>query len=134
MQLKISSYLILFLSFKLFAAIDPSILDRVKPFGAVRVEGQSAEQELNIKQITIKKARTGEEVYQQHCTVCHASGVAGAPRFQHHNDWEPRLKSKNLQVLLKEVTTGYKAMPPMGTCQECSEDELKKAIAYMLPR
>lgn len=76
---------------------------------------------------------TGEAIYQQHCSVCHAAGVAGAPKFRDIQDWSPRLKQKKLEQLIQNVTQGYNAMPPKGTCQECEHDDFKNAIEYMLP-
>lgn len=75
--------------------------------------------------------RTGEELYTGKCSVCHAAGIAGAPKFGDAAAWAPRAE-KGMDALLATAKTGLNAMPPMGTCMDCSDDELKVAIQYML--
>ena len=38
-------------------------------------------------------AQEGKQVYEQNCAVCHAAGVAGAPRPGNAADWTPRVKA-----------------------------------------
>lgn len=117
-------------------ALDPAheqLIERIRPLGEVRVEGGQS-QAASPAAVAVKpETRTGEDVYKQHCTVCHATGVAGAPKFHNSQEWHDRL-AKGMKTLLEEVTHGFNAMPPMGTCQECTQEELKKAIEYMAPK
>ncbi len=75
-------------------------------------------------------ARTGEQVYNQFCFVCHAAGVSGAPKLKNVADWAPHLAKGN-DALWKSITSGLNAMPPKGTCMNCSDDELHAALGYM---
>ncbi len=75
--------------------------------------------------------RSGEEIYNTKCSVCHASGVAGAPKFGDAAAWAPRAE-KGMDALLATAITGIRAMPPKGTCMDCSDNELKVSIQYML--
>ncbi len=75
--------------------------------------------------------RTGEDVYKTKCSVCHASGVAGAPKLGDAAAWAPRAE-KGIDALLATAITGIRAMPPKGTCMDCSDNELKVSIQYML--
>jgi len=75
--------------------------------------------------------RSGEELYKTKCSVCHATGVAGAPKFGDAAAWAPRAE-KGIDALLATSLTGINAMPPKGTCMDCSDDEMKAAIQYML--
>ncbi|GAA0696587.1 hypothetical protein GCM10009104_25790 [Marinobacterium maritimum] len=75
--------------------------------------------------------RTGEEIYKTKCSVCHAAGVAGAPKFGDAAAWAPRAE-KGIDALLATAITGINAMPPKGTCMDCSDSELKAGIQYML--
>jgi cytochrome c5 len=75
--------------------------------------------------------RSGEELYKTKCSVCHANGVAGAPKFGDAAAWAPRAE-KGIDALVATSITGINAMPPKGTCMDCSEDEMKAAIQYML--
>ncbi|WP_432697378.1 c-type cytochrome [Marinobacterium sp. YM272] len=75
--------------------------------------------------------RSGEELYNTKCSVCHASGVAGAPKFGDAAAWAPRAE-KGMDALLATAKSGLNAMPPMGTCVDCSDAEMTAAIQYML--
>ncbi|MBP0050071.1 cytochrome c5 family protein [Marinobacterium sp. AK62] len=75
--------------------------------------------------------RSGEEVYNTKCSVCHAAGVAGAPKLGDAAAWAPRAE-KGVDALLATAISGINAMPPKGTCMDCSDTELKSAIQYML--
>jgi cytochrome c5 len=80
-----------------------------------------------------KKEKSGEAVYKQYCFACHATGVAGAPKLGDKAAWEPRVKTGK-DTLLKKAMSGLNAMPPKGTCMECSEQEIKNAIDFMLSK
>ena len=73
----------------------------------------------------------GQKIYNTNCVVCHAAGVAGAPKLGDKAAWAPRL-AKGMDTLLSHVIKGFNAMPPKGTCAACSDDELKAAIEYMV--
>ncbi|MDX2456227.1 MAG: c-type cytochrome [Gammaproteobacteria bacterium] len=73
----------------------------------------------------------GQKIYQKSCQVCHAAGVAGAPKLGDKDAWAPRIAKGN-DALFLSVKNGLKAMPPKGTCMSCSEDELRAAMEYMV--
>jgi len=75
--------------------------------------------------------RTGEQVYSSYCSACHAVGVAGAPKTGDTAAWSARAE-KGMDAVLANATNGLNAMPPKGTCADCSADELKAAIEHML--
>jgi cytochrome c5 len=70
------------------------------------------------------------EKYNKACAVCHAQGVAGAPMTGDAAAWEPRL-AKGMETLLGSVKNGLNAMPPMGMCFDCSDEEYMALIEYM---
>lgn len=74
---------------------------------------------------------SGEEVYNQYCSVCHAAGVGGAPLFADVGVWAPRI-AKGMDVLMDSTINGINAMPAKGTCMSCSDDELADAVTYMI--
>ena len=74
---------------------------------------------------------TGDQVYNQFCFACHATGVSGAPAFGNAEQWAPRA-AKGIDALLKTSIDGINAMPAKGTCVNCSDDDLKAGIQYML--
>ncbi len=73
----------------------------------------------------------GQKRYEASCALCHAGGLAGAPKFGDKAAWAPRV-SKGIDTLLKSVINGLNAMPPRGGCTNCSDEELKMAVQYML--
>lgn len=81
--------------------------------------------------LTASADRSGEEVYNAHCSVCHVAGVAGAPKLGDKDAWAPRIE-KGLDALLATSISGVGAMPPKGTCMNCSDAELKASVEYMI--
>ena len=76
-------------------------------------------------------ARSGEQVYSTTCMACHATGAAGAPKLGDAAAWGPRLE-KGLDGLMNSALNGLNAMPPRGTCGNCSDEELKAAVEHMM--
>ncbi len=74
---------------------------------------------------------TGIAVYNQARVVCHGTGVANAPRLGDQAAWEPRM-AQGIDRLLATSIAGRGAMPLRGTCADCSDQDLKAAIEYML--
>ena len=74
---------------------------------------------------------SGEQVYNQFCFACHATGVSDAPILGDAASWGPRL-DKSMDELMQTTLNGINAMPPKGTCMNCSDDELAGAVTYML--
>ncbi|ANJ73938.1 c-type cytochrome [Ralstonia insidiosa] len=71
----------------------------------------------------------GKKVYDSTCQMCHAAGVAGAPKFGDKAAWAPRIaegKAKMYDIALH----GKGAMPPKGTYAG-SDDDVKAAVDYM---
>ena len=73
----------------------------------------------------------GKQIYQQSCVACHSTGAAGAPKTGDKAAWSDRIAKGN-DALFSTVKNGLNAMPPKGTCADCSDEELKAAIEYML--
>jgi cytochrome c5 len=80
----------------------------------------------------VASADKGKEIYDTKCFTCHASGVAGAPKLGDKAEWDKRLKEQGMDGIMKVVINGRGAMPPKGTCMDCSDEDLKKAVEYML--
>lgn len=78
----------------------------------------------------------GEQIYQHFCSNCHAPSPViplGAPRLNTPEDWKRRLK-QGMDKLILHTNEGINAMPPRGGCFECTDEQLKAAILYMLPK
>ena len=77
--------------------------------------------------------RSGEKLYKAKCMACHAVAVAGAPKPSDSTAWGPRV-AMGIDALVASAKTGKNAMPPMGTCMDCSDAELKASIEFRLPK
>ena len=72
----------------------------------------------------------GEALYKQACAVCHAAGVAGAPKFGDKTAWAPRV-ALGLDGLTASAIKGKNAMPAKGG-STASDADIKAAVQYML--
>jgi len=132
---------LVFLPLALYADNDfdrEQIKQRISPVGKVRVSDDKksiapAESVLVEKKPPTEKV-PGQAVYDQYCMVCHRDGLAGAPKFRVEEDWKPRLAKADIDTLTASVVKGLNAMPPKGTCFDCSEADLKAAVEYMIPQ
>lgn len=80
---------------------------------------------------TAVSAEPGQVVYQKYCSVCHAQGIAGAPKTGDQTSWQKRVE-QGWPTLLKHAVSGYKGMPAKGHCMKCSEHDIEEAVEYML--
>ncbi|KTD52801.1 c-type cytochrome [Legionella quateirensis] len=137
----ISVALLTVCSFSIFALDDidrQQIQQRIQPIGKVRVQDQGNDTSETVTKnestAKVENKEPGQETYEQYCIVCHRDGLAGAPKFRDKTDWAPRLSGRTIDELVSSATKGLNAMPPKGTCAECTEGDLKAAIQYMLPK
>ncbi len=105
-----------------------AIAERIKPVAQVRIAG---EEQMAGTQAQAEGGRSGEAVYNQACVACHTTGVLGAPRKGNAEDWAPRL-AQGMDIVLEHSINGLNAMPPRGTCMNCSDEEILAAIEYMI--
>lgn len=71
----------------------------------------------------------GEALYKQACQLCHAAGIAGAPKFGDKAAWAERLKD-GIDGMTKIAIAGKGAMPPRGGTQ-ASDADIRSAVEYM---
>lgn len=101
------------------------IVERIKPIGSVHVAGAEA------AAAAASGPRSGADIYNASCVACHGPGVLGAPKLQDAADWGPRME-KGFDTVWQNALNGIGGMPPMGTCGNCSDDDIKAAIEYMI--
>jgi cytochrome c5 len=77
--------------------------------------------------------RTGEQVVQSQCVLCHGPGLGGAPKIGDGRAWTQRAHA-GIDTLVRSALKGRGAMPPSGGVAGLTEPELRAAIAYMLHR
>lgn len=107
---------------------DDEIRARLEPFGTLCRSGDECG---STGPAVASGPQSGEEVYNQYCFACHAAGVGGAPLFADAGQWTPRI-DKGIEVLYSSTLNGINAMPAKGTCMNCSDDELKATVDYMV--
>ncbi len=108
-----------------------TVLERTAKFGQVCVEGQACATEEEAPVLLAAAGMSGEEVYTKFCFVCHAQGIAGAPKLGDDAAWAERM-DKGMDAIRANTINGINTMPPKGTCMQCSDEELIAAVDYML--
>lgn len=77
----------------------------------------------------------GKSVFGKTCAMCHAAGVAGAPKPGDKADWGPRI-AQGQETLYKHALEGFTGakgmMPARGGGASLSDEEVKAAVDYMV--
>jgi cytochrome c5 len=80
---------------------------------------------------TAAQATDVEGIYNTKCMACHNTGVAGAPKLGDKDAWAPRIAAGK-DAMLANAINGKNAMPPKGTCMDCSDDDIAAVVDYMV--
>lgn len=99
--------------------------DRIKPVGQVAVAEPGKEEPAPAVE------RTGEEIVTSVCSSCHATGVLGSPKIGDTDAWAARFE-RGLDALVQAAITGVRAMPPKGGDPNLTENDIRKAVTYIL--
>ena len=79
--------------------------------------------------------KSGEELFQQVCSACHGTGVAGAPKAGDKAAWGPRI-AKGKDTLYQHALQGFQGssgvMPPKGGRADLPDDLVKQGVDYMV--
>jgi len=113
------------------ALLTQVIEENIKPVGTVVVADESGATAAAEDTAAAAAPRAGDEVYNSACMACHATGAAGAPKVGDTAAWAPRIE-QGMDTLVQHSINGLRAMPPRGTCANCSDDDLKAAVTYMV--
>ena len=108
--------------------VENSVLERIKPVGEVRIDTSTQVASVEIVETA---ERLGEEIYNSKCAGCHTSGVMGSPKFASLEDWAPRI-DLGLEKLTLSAIAGKGGMPAKGTCMDCTDNDIKITVQYML--
>lgn len=77
----------------------------------------------------------GKSTYDSSCGVCHAAGVAGAPKLGDVEAWTERI-AQGQEVLIKHAIEGFQGktgvMPAKGGFVNLSDAEVGAAVRYMV--
>ncbi|AYC34823.1 cytochrome c5 family protein [Pseudomonas cavernae] len=114
------------------AATNDEIAARLKPVGEVCVQGQECKGVAAVAAAAGGGAKTPDDIITAHCGACHTAGVLGAPKIGDGAAWKARAdKEGGLDGLLAKAISGVNAMPPKGTCADCTDADLKATIKKM---
>ena len=76
-------------------------------------------------------ADKGKAIYDTTCMVCHAAGVAGAPKLGDKPAWAPRIQT-GIDALYANSLKGKNAMPPKGGNVGLPDADVKAAVDFMV--
>ena len=79
-------------------------------------------------------SHVGKKIFYAYCASCHGNNAiisVGAPRVRNKKEWVP-FEKMGMAQLFALASQGYGAMPARGGCFECSDDQLKAAIDYLI--
>ena len=86
---------------------------------------------LAVSSMSFAEGRSGADIVTKHCTLCHGTpGIPGAPKTA--EEWQSRVDAKGVDGLTASAISGLNAMPPKGTCGDCTDDELKAAVEALV--
>ena len=106
------------------------IEERIKPVGDVCLQGDDS---CGSAVAASSGPRSGEDVYNAACMACHATGAGGAPLLGDTAAWADRI-GKGMDALYASGINGLPGtgMIAKGGCMNCSDDEVRAAVDYML--
>jgi cytochrome c5 len=114
-------------------AREQAIIDRLTPIGTVCMAGEAC---AAAAVAGPAGPRSAEDIYNASCMACHLTGVTNAPIFGNVEQWAPRIAT-GMDALYASVFNGIEVdgvltMPVNGLCLDCSEDELRATVDYMV--
>ena len=85
-------------------------------------------------QVPAAEPAAGKGIYTRHCSACHGSGAAGAPKMGDAANWAPRI-AQGVAVMTAHAIDGYQGksgyMPARGGFNSLTDEEVTAAVAYM---
>lgn len=114
------------------ADLEDDIRARLAPAGEICVMGDECAAGLAVAAGN-GEPKDPEEVYNTYCMACHDTGANNSPVLGDAAMWEDRI-AKGVDVLYENAINGFNndLMPPRGLCVDCSDDDLKATVDYML--
>lgn len=113
-----------------FVYANTDIESRIKPVGDLCMAGDECAKAA-VSAVASSGPRSGSDVYDAKCALCHASGAAGAPKMGDVAVWNERIAKGNDQLYLNAIN-GINGMPAKGLCSDCSDEEITAAVDHMI--
>lgn len=101
-----------------------------------QLTGTTAESAHEVREVTLSAdAMAGKATFDGACKVCHGSGLTGSPRLGDRDNWAPRIQ-QGMPTLVQHAINGYSGdsgvMPPRGGRLDLSDDQVRRAVVYMV--
>ncbi|MCG8670024.1 MAG: c-type cytochrome [Pseudomonadales bacterium] len=106
------------------------VAERTAPDAKVCLEGEECG-EASAAVAAEAVAATPEDLYNSKCSSCHVAGVLGAPVPGKADQWAARI-ANGTDALYQNAIGGINAMPPKGGCADCSDDDIKAIVDFMV--
>ena len=123
------------------AEYQAAVAERIRPLGQVYLPGEEQEAAAPVVETVpepepVAAARSGPQVYNEACNVCHGTGVGGAPIVGDIAEWTARI-AQGMDTLNDHAINGFDgdAVTPMlakGGRMDLSDQEVIDAVAYMV--
>ena len=115
-----------------------AVQERIRPIGRLNTgdapaPAAAAATTVRTAAAQAAETRSGAEVYDLVCHVCHSTGVLNSPKLGDAPAWSARL-AKGKEALYASSINGLNQMPPKGGRLDLSDDEIRLAVDYMLER
>lgn len=75
--------------------------------------------------------RSGKDIVDSLCVACHGTGAGGAPKIGDSKAWAKRA-AQGLTSLTQSALKGIRQMPPHGGNLKLTDNEIERAITYMV--
>ena len=103
-------------------------VEKTEPVKLAVAEPQAVEKTESVK--VAASGKSGEQVFKAVCSMCHATGLMGSPKFGDKEAWAPRI-AQGYDTLVDHAIHGVRMMPAKGGNPGLSDDEVGRAVAYM---
>lgn len=104
------------------AAQEEAVVEAIEPVAEVEVAVA--------EEAAAGGAKTGEEVYNSVCMMCHATGMMESPKMGDQAAWSARI-AQGYDTLLDHAINGFNMMPAKGGNGSLSDEEVANAVKYM---
>jgi cytochrome c5 len=110
---------------------DDIVAERMKPVGEVCLAGEACAAGGSAPAAAAGGEFSVEATYNASCSMCHASGMAGAPRTDDGAAWAARIAERGIDGLVANAISGVNAMPARGMCMTCSDENIAALVEYI---
>ena len=112
--------------------VNEAIKSRLAPAGSVCMAGDECAGAAAVADEAAGGAREPSDIYNGTCATCHNAGVAGAPVLGNADQWASLVDERGIDGIYANAINGIGGMPAMGLCMDCSEDDIRATVDYMI--